>query len=170
VTKELKDKLNQAIHEAITRQRGAFSGGDIAASVKRADTDLWDEAREVMATEKLIAIADGMMRGPLHQANSAQMALEGFEDIPKYIRAGRKWIEIEDANADQLTEFIDWYAVKSEKSGARAKRDRRILTDMRRLAGVVRRYNKKTPGITLGSVLEIKEAKAELVAMRHESE
>jgi hypothetical protein len=41
---------------------------------------------------------------------------------------------------------------------------------MRRLAGVVRRYNKKTPGITLGSVLEIKEAKAELVAMRHESE
>jgi hypothetical protein len=37
VTKELKQRLNTAIHEAISRQRGAFNGGDIAASLKRAD-------------------------------------------------------------------------------------------------------------------------------------
>lgn len=88
MTKDLKERLHKAILDAIERQHGAFTGGDVAASLKRSDADLWDEAREILATEKVIAIANGMIRGPLHQANSAQLELAGFEDIPKYIRAG----------------------------------------------------------------------------------
>ena len=167
MTGELKARLCKAVQEAISRQRGAFTGLEVAAALKRRDADLWDEAREVLATEKLVAIANGIMRGPLHQANSAQLAIEGFEDIPKYIRAGRKWLEIVDANADQLTEFIGFWRGRVEKSLARSKRDKRILEDVTRRAGVVRRYDAKTPGISLGAVLDIRAARSELLAFKH---
>ena len=123
---------------------------------------LWEEARDVLATEKLISIATGMMRGPLHQPNSAQLPLAGFEDLPKYIRAGRRWVDIRNATAEQLEAFEAWYRVRAERSGERSKRDRRILSDIKRLIEVMKRYDLRTPGITVIEVLEIREARAEL--------
>jgi len=166
MTQELKSRLHAAIGRAISRQQGSFSGADIAAAVKRLDADLWDEAREVLATEKLIAIATSTMRGPLQQINSSQLALAGFEDIPKYIRAGKRWIEIRDANSQELQEFADWYRTRLDKAAERVKRDRRIVADIERLARIVKRYERQAPGITLGTVLEMREVKQELAQLR----
>jgi len=166
MTKDLKARLNRAIQESIGRQRGAFTGGDVAASLKRADGDLWDEAREVLATDKVIAIANSIIRGPLHQANSSQMELAGSEDIPKYIRAGKRWLEIHDANAAELKEFAEWYRKRLEGAAKKTERDKRILTNVERLIRIVNRYERGTPGITLGTVLDMREVKAELAKFR----
>lgn len=158
---DLKDRLKRAIHEAIEGHRGSFTGAEIATAIK-ADHTLWEEAREVLATEKLIDMATGTLRGPLHEPNSAQLPLAGFEDLPKYIRAGRKWVDLRDANAQELGEFAVWYRARVERSLDRSKRDKQILVDVDRLVRVVARYDRKTPGITVSQVLEIREVRAEL--------
>ena|SRR5271166_1971427 len=158
---ELKARLNAAISKAVERRKGSFTGAEIAEDVIHTNPALWQEAREILATEKLIAIATGTMRGPLHQPNSAQLPLAGFEDLPKYIRAGKRWVDLRDANAQELGEFAEWYRVRVERNLERAKRDKHILADVERLARILVRYDRKTPGITVSQVLEIREVRAE---------
>jgi len=43
----------------------------------------------------------------------------------------------------------------------RTKRGKQILADVERLSRVVTRYDRKTPGITVSQVLEIREVRAE---------
>jgi hypothetical protein len=166
MTADLQERLNVAIHKAVSRHRGAFTGSEIAEAIVKSDPDLWEEAREVLAREKLIAMANGILRGPLHQPNSAQLPLAGFEDIPKYIRVGRKWVEIQDANVEQVKEFTEWYRARVEKNGDRYKRDKTMLSNLERLIRIMARYDKNTPGISVSSVLEIREVRAELKALR----
>ena len=162
MTADLKERLDQAVHTVISRRGGSFTGPEIAADLISMFPVLWEEAREVLATEKLIAIATGSLRGPLTQPNSAQLALPGFEDLPKYIRASGKWVDLRDANSQQLTEFAEWYRARVERNQERSKRDKQILADVERLARIVARYDRKTPGITVSLVLEIREVRAEL--------
>jgi hypothetical protein len=162
VNADLKARLNEALTETVGRYKGSFTGAEIARDLKITFPVLWEEVREVLATERLVAIATGMMRGPLHQPNSAQLPLAGFEDLPKYIRAGRRWVDIRNATAEELAEFAEWYRERVERNLDRSKRDKQILTDVNRLVRVMKRYDRRTPGITVGEVLEIREARAEL--------
>jgi hypothetical protein len=161
MTDDLKSRLNRAIHKVVGRRKGSFTGADIAADIIQSEPELWQEARDVLATEKLISMANGTLRGPLHEPNSAQLPLAGFEDMPKYIRAGKKWVDIRDANAKQLAEFSEWYRERVERNAERTKRDKRILADVERLSRILSRYDRKTPGITVSQVLEIREVRAE---------
>ncbi len=165
MTSDLKERIKSAIHKAIEQRRGSFTGADIAADVINTNFDLWCEWREVVATEKLAAVVNGVMRGPLHELNSAQLPLAGFEDLPKYIRVDRKWMDLRDAIAEQLSEFINWYRGKVKRLQERTKRDRRVLAAMLKLVRLMARYEKQTPGISVGQVLEIREVRAETRAV-----
>src|SRR6516162_1335903 len=101
MTSELRDRLRREIHRLTSSRLGPFTSSAIVHEIME-DTILWNGIRDELAADKLASIVNGTMRGPLHQANSAQLGLPGFEDIPKFIRAGRKWVAITDANAAEL--------------------------------------------------------------------
>ena len=168
MTDDVKHRLTRAIENAKANRVGAFSAEDVADDVISTNPTLWEMARDQIAREKLISIITGTFRGPLAQVNSAQLALPGFEDIPKYIRVKRKWVPIQNATAAELQEFYRWYDARLKRLVERTKRDRQILQDIERLTRIVTRYAKKDPEITVKEVLAIREVRAELRQYRQQ--
>ena len=155
---DLKDRLKSAIQKAIDKRQDDFMGTDIAHDVINANPILWGEASGFLAWESLVKIVAGVLRG-FSKTNPGQLFLEGFEDLPRYIRVKGRILDIRDATAEQLKEFTKWY--ESCPKMKRALRQLKILDALQRLTRLVIRYDKKTPGISVWRVLEIRETRRE---------
>jgi hypothetical protein len=164
--RELKVRLNAAIHEVISGQSAFISAAGIVDLLKHLHPGLWHEAREVIATEFVAAMAKRAFQSPIHQPNSNQLTLAGFEDVPKYIRTQKRWMDIRDANLQELNEYADWYRAELARKKKVLDRERRILTAIERLAAIVARFDRKTPGITLNTALELRQSAADSIARR----
>jgi len=157
----LKRGLKESIETAWIKRAdgGNFTVADVVTDLIADNTDLWRKHQGDILTEWLTPMVHRAVQRSIGLPTSAQLPLPGFE-VPKLIMAGNTVVPIATATLHQLREFEDWYRDRiasykyDRRSKEQAKRDRRVLKELRRLDRTVSRYAGGDQGMTIMAGLE----------------
>lgn len=156
MTGALKSELENALRDVITRMDSSFTVKEAVAEVQAQYADLYQRTSNVLATDYLREMASRILRRVDATTRSGQLALPGFEHLPKLIRCGGQYIAIEDANLDQLQAFKSWYDSRLAVLLKRTEKFRQTGKELARLIQLVERFSDSNPAITVRTVMVLR--------------
>ncbi len=153
----LKAELEAAFRDVLTRMPSQFTTQEAVDALRAEYPDLWLTSGDALVTELLREMASRILRRPdATEVNPNQMRFEGFEHLPRLIRFHGRYIEIEEANLEQLLSFKRWYDTRLQVLVKRTQKFQRTGHELTRLIRLVQRHADRNPAITVRKVLELK--------------
>lgn len=160
MTAALKDQLEAAFRDVLTRMPPQFTTLEAVHVLRSEYPELWQTSGDALVTEILRAIASRILRRPDAVAvNPEQLVLPGFEHLPRLIRCKGRYIAIEDSNLEQLLDFQRWYDSRLQILLKRTEKFEQTGKELARLIRLVERFSDTRPDITVRAVLTIRAEK-----------
>lgn len=155
---ELKQKMAEAIIECAAKQRasGALSYDLLVEEFISEKPGLWEEAREPLAKDRLVALARLLLNQRPPEA-SQQLTLPGFEPLPAMLRINRTWVDLKRTPIPDLRTYVhaesERLKVTWHRFTERLRTQRRRLDELRKLVRATRFYVRTEPQITVEAAL-----------------
>ncbi len=154
----LKADLEAAFRDVLTRMSNGFTTQEAVDALRVEHSELWQESGDALVTELLRAIASRILRRPdATEVNPEQLALPGFEHLPRLIRCKGHYVAIEDSTLEQLQDFKGWYDTRLQVLLKRTEKFQQTGKEIARLIRLVERYTDQSPAITVKAVFALRE-------------
>jgi len=176
-----RKKLAAAIDEAVRSlaARGTpFTSTDVACRVTLGlaieNPGRVAALRDQITLESVAATSQRAMRRAVEKAPDERqgwLALPEYEHVPKLIKAGDAWIDVNRSSLEQYRAAIVELAVRidsydyARRAEGKRKKDRKTLTQMRHQERNMAGYFAGDPGMTVGRAMELYQASLKTPAM-----